>query len=101
MAASSAVLLLPTLPADRLPGFVVAANPDVGETIGWPEFADSVAAVHRGLPPAERDRAVMLTANYGEAGALARYGPARGLPRAYSGHNSMVTFAGRPTAPTW
>ncbi|GAA3781542.1 ArnT family glycosyltransferase [Micromonospora maritima] len=95
MAASSAVLLMPTLPPDRLPDFVVAANPDVGETIGWPEFADSVAAVHRGLPPAERDRAVVLTANYGEAGALARYGPARGLPRAYSGHNSMVTF-GRP-----
>ncbi len=95
MAASSAVLLLPTLPADRLPGFVVAVNYDAGETIGWPEFADSVAAVHRALPPAERDRAVVLTGNYGEAGALARYGPARGLPRAYSGHNSMATF-GRP-----
>ncbi|WP_112586922.1 ArnT family glycosyltransferase [Micromonospora noduli] len=91
------VLLLPVLPADRLPGFVVDVNYDAGETIGWPEFADSVARVHRGLPPEERSRAVVLTANYGEAGALARYGPARGLPRAYSGHNSMVDF-GRPPA---
>ncbi|MCF0094668.1 glycosyltransferase family 39 protein [Micromonospora sp. MH99] len=91
------VLLLPVLPADRLPSFVVDVNYDAGETIGWPEFADSVAAVHRGLPPQERSRAVILTGNYGEAGAIARYGPARGLPRAYSGHNSMVDF-GRPPA---
>ncbi|WNM38750.1 glycosyltransferase family 39 protein [Micromonospora halotolerans] len=95
MVASSAILLLPTLPADRLPGFVVEVNYDAGETIGWPAFADSVAAVHRALPPEERDRAIVLTGNYGEAGALARYGPARGLPRAYSGHNSMAGF-GRP-----
>ncbi|MEH1058057.1 hypothetical protein V6U89_22970 [Micromonospora sp. CPCC 206171] len=94
----SAVLLLPTLPADRLPGFVVEVNYDAGETIGWPAFADSLAAVHRGLlPPEQRQRAVILTGNYGEAGAVARYGPARGLPRAYSGHNSMAEF-GRPPA---
>ncbi|MCW3818220.1 glycosyltransferase family 39 protein [Micromonospora sp. DR5-3] len=91
----SAVLLLPTLPADRLPGFVVDVNYDAGETIGWPAFADSLAAVHRGLPPEQRTRVVILTANYGEAGAVARYGPQRGLPRAYSGHNSMAGF-GRP-----
>ncbi|WP_405432746.1 glycosyltransferase family 39 protein [Micromonospora sp. NBC_00617] len=91
------VLLLPVLPADRLPSFVVDVNYDAGETIGWPEFADSVATVHRGLPPQERSRAVILTGNYGEAGAIARYGPARGLPRAYSGHNSMVDF-GQPPA---
>ncbi|WP_309140749.1 glycosyltransferase family 39 protein [Micromonospora sp. M51] len=91
------VLLLPVLPADRLPGFVVDVNYDAGETIGWPAFADSLAAVHNGLPPEERSRAVILTANYGEAGAVARYGPDRALPRAYSGHNSMVDF-GRPPA---
>ncbi|MFG3700969.1 glycosyltransferase family 39 protein [Micromonospora sp. NPDC047620] len=94
-AVSSAVLLLPVLPADRLPGFVVAANYDAGETIGWPAFADSLATVHRGLPADQRQRAVILTANYGEAGAVARYGPARDLPPAYSGHNSMAAF-GRP-----
>ncbi|WP_239098563.1 ArnT family glycosyltransferase [Micromonospora qiuiae] len=93
--ASNAVLLLPLLPAERLPGFVVAVNYDAGETIGWPAFADSLAAVHRELPAEEQARAVILTANYGEAGAVARYGPQRGLPAAYSGHNSMADF-GRP-----
>ncbi|MGK5740616.1 glycosyltransferase family 39 protein [Micromonospora sp. URMC 103] len=95
--APNAVLLLPTLPADRLPAFVVDVNYDAGETIGWPAFADSLAAVHRALPAEQRQRAVVLTGNYGEAGAVARYGPARGLPPAYSGHNSMVDF-GRPPA---
>ena len=38
---------------------------------------------------------MIFTANYVEAGAIERFGPARGLPRAYSGHNSFWSF-GRP-----
>ena len=34
----------------------------------------------------------MFAGNYGEAGAIDRYGPALGLPRAYSGHNAYVRF---------
>ena len=48
-----------------------------------------------GLPPAERANAVVYASNYGEAGAIARYGPALGIPRAYSGHNAFWRF-GRP-----
>ncbi len=39
---------------------------------------------------------MILTSNYGEAGALTRYGPERGLPRAYSGHNSFADFGVPP-----
>jgi 4-amino-4-deoxy-L-arabinose transferase-like glycosyltransferase len=79
----NAVIALPLLPArDSDP--VVAVNGDVGETIGWPEFARTVARVHRGLPP----RTVVFTSNYGEAGAIDRYGPALGIPGAWSGHNA-------------
>jgi Dolichyl-phosphate-mannose-protein mannosyltransferase len=80
-----AIVALPVLPADQTEP-VVAVNEDVGETIGWPEFVETVADVHRELPNAER--AVILTDNYGEAGAIDRYGPALGLPPAYSGHNA-------------
>jgi hypothetical protein len=31
---------------------------------------------------------VLLTSNYGEAGAIEVFGPSLGLPRAYSGHNA-------------
>jgi hypothetical protein len=33
-------------------------------------------------------RAVIFTFNYGEAGAIDRYGPGLGLTHAYSGHNA-------------
>jgi hypothetical protein len=79
------LISLPILPAeDAAP--VIAMNGDVGETIGWPRFARTVANVAAGLP--DRGRAVVLTGNYGEAGAIDRYGPGLGLPPAYSGHNA-------------
>jgi 4-amino-4-deoxy-L-arabinose transferase-like glycosyltransferase len=78
-----ATIALPVLPeGDADP--VVVVNEDVGETIGWPELAETVAGVYRQQPRP----AVILTGNYGEAGAIDRYGPALGLPHAYSGHNA-------------
>jgi hypothetical protein len=41
---------------------------------------------------------VLLTLTYGEAGAIDRLGPARGLPHAYSGQNSYADFR-QPTDP--
>ena len=79
-AAVSLVISLPILPAKDA-GPVIDVNDDVGETIGWPDFARTVADVYRDLPP----EAVILTGDYGEAGAIDRYGPALGLPQAYSG----------------
>jgi hypothetical protein len=57
------------------------------DEFGWPELTDQVAAAWRreGLRP---NTAVVLAENYGEAGALARFGPARGLPAPLSGHLS-------------
>jgi 4-amino-4-deoxy-L-arabinose transferase-like glycosyltransferase len=87
----SAIIALPILPADRA-GPAVAANGDVGETIGWPEFTQTVANVYRraGGP------AVVFTGNYGEAGAIDRYGPGLGLPQAYSGHNAFAQWGPPP-----
>lgn len=80
----SAVIALPVLSA-RDAGPVIAANADVGETIGWPELVRTVAVAYR---RAGRGT-VIFTSNYGEAGAIDRYGPALGLPDAYSGHNAF------------
>lgn len=85
-AAVDAVIALPILPASDS-GPVVAMNADVGETIGWPQLARSVAAVYRTLPDGAHP--VIFTSNYGEAGAIDRYGQALGLPGAYSGHNAF------------
>jgi 4-amino-4-deoxy-L-arabinose transferase-like glycosyltransferase len=90
----SALIALPILPADQA-GPVIAMNADVGETIGWPQFARTVADVYRGAPR----QSVIFTSNYGEAGALDRYGPALGLPQAYSGHNAFAEWGPPPDRP--
>jgi 4-amino-4-deoxy-L-arabinose transferase-like glycosyltransferase len=101
-AASSAVIALPLVPVDRLADTPIPdLNEEAAETVGWPGLVRSVARVRHSLPAAERNRAVVFTENYGEAGAIDRFGAALGIPRAYSGHNAYWRF-GRPpdgTAP--
>jgi 4-amino-4-deoxy-L-arabinose transferase-like glycosyltransferase len=88
----AAVIAFPVIPDSAVNDSPVAAiNEDALETIGWPRFADWVAAGWERQPRST----VIFTANYGEAGAINRYRRSRGLPRAYSGHNSFASF-GRP-----
>ncbi|MEA2191607.1 MAG: hypothetical protein QOI73_1728 [Solirubrobacteraceae bacterium] len=91
--AVGAVIALPLLARDALDP-VLAVNEDAGETIGWPELARTVAGVAHTLP--DRRRAVILTRNYGEAGALERYGPPLGLPPVFSGHNAYGDWGPPP-----
>jgi hypothetical protein len=96
-AVANAVLMLPVLGVDivgRTP--VVAVNYDAGETIGWPQFAAQIAAVANALSAGERSSMVLLTGNYGEAGALDRFGPELGLPQPYSGHNAYHAWGPPP-----
>ena len=96
-AAISAVIGLCVLPARDLQGSVVMAlNPDSGETVGWTRFADTVAAVYRSLPVGQQRLAAIFTQNYGEAGAIAHFGPARGLPYPFSGHNGWALWGPPP-----
>jgi hypothetical protein len=83
-AAASALIALPILPVGDAGPFV-AMNSDVGETIGWPQFTRQVAAVQDRAP----HPTVIVTENYGEAGAIDRFGPRYALPSAYSGHNGF------------
>jgi hypothetical protein len=80
-------LLLPVLPPSSL-RVVAKVNYDAGETFAWPTYVAQILAVRDRLPPAERAAAVAVTGNYGEAGALARYGGTWGRAAVFSGHNS-------------
>lgn len=75
---------------------IVAVNYDAGETIGWPTYVRQVAGVVAGLPDLERPQVVILTRNYGEAGAIDRYGRALGLPKAHSGHDAYWLWGPPP-----
>jgi 4-amino-4-deoxy-L-arabinose transferase-like glycosyltransferase len=87
----SAIIALPILPAADA-GPVIAVNGDVGETIGWSEFARIVARVYDRTD----GNSVIFTSNYGEAGAIDRYGSSLGLPNAYSGHNGFSEWGPPP-----
>jgi 4-amino-4-deoxy-L-arabinose transferase-like glycosyltransferase len=91
----SVLIGLPVVPPAAL-GPVLAVNKEPGEQVGWPEFADTVAAGWARIPATERDTAVLLAGNYGEAGALEYYGPERGLPRPYSPHMSYADWGPPP-----
>jgi 4-amino-4-deoxy-L-arabinose transferase-like glycosyltransferase len=98
----AAPIALPVLPTSRTVDLGLAGvREDWAEMLGWPELAATVAAARDRLPPSQRDRAAIVAGNYGEAGAIDRYGPRLGLPPATSGHNGYWSWAGdgRPGAP--
>jgi hypothetical protein len=100
-AAISAVIALPLLPAAALARFPVQkVNYDLGEEIGWPSQVALIARVYDALPAAQRSTAAVLTGNYGEAGAVDRYGPALGLPPADSGANNYWLWGPPPARDT-
>jgi hypothetical protein len=104
MVAASLVLLpvaLPVLPASVLRTVPLQnINYDLGETIAWPRQVALVAREFDALPAAVRARTTIITGNYGEAGALARFGPAYGLPTAYSGANNFWLWGPPPARDT-
>ncbi|MGA8528128.1 MAG: glycosyltransferase family 39 protein [Acidobacteriaceae bacterium] len=73
----------------RLFHYQVEHSSDLADEIGWPEVVADVAGVWNQLPPDDRGRAAILAGNYGEAGALALYGPKYGLPEPISPVNSF------------
>lgn len=93
--AINTMVTLPVLPPSSLT-VPMALNKEQGEQVGWPALADATAKGWSAIPARERASAVVFTQNYGEAGALDRYGPARGLPRPYSGHMSYADWGPPP-----
>lgn len=65
---------------------------DYADMLGWEEQVAAVAAVYHRLPPEEREEAVVVAGNYGEAGALDFFGPRHGLPPAISPAGSYWFF---------
>lgn len=71
-------------------------NYNLGEEIGWQDLTRTVAGVYDGLPAEDRAQTVIVTGNYGEAGALQRYGAPFGLPAVYSGQNNFHLWGPPP-----
>ena len=96
----AAVISLPLVPVSMLGSTPIPGiNQATGDSVGWPAYVQQIASVYASLSPAERASAIVVTSNYGEAGAIARYGPGVGLPAPLSGQNELWFLAQPPTTP--
>jgi hypothetical protein len=66
-----------------------ALPPRFADMFGWPELVRAVDTVVASLPPEERDEAVILASDAGQAGAIDLFGPALNLPAVISGHGEF------------
>lgn len=99
--AVSLVLGLPLVPVGSLgktpiPGINQAAR----DSVGWPTYVRQIADAYEALPASDRANAVIVASNYGEAGAVDRYGRALGLPAVFSGQNQLYQQAMPPSSAT-
>jgi hypothetical protein len=98
-AAIAAPAALPVLPARVLHTVPLQKiNYDLAESIGWPKLVALVAREYDSLPGPQRRQTTILTGNYGEAGAIDRYGPGLSLPQANSGANNFWLWGPPPAA---
>ncbi|QKW22926.1 glycosyltransferase family 39 protein [Kitasatospora sp. NA04385] len=98
-ALADSLITLPVLAPAQL-SVVSVLYPEAAEQVGWPELTAAVAAGWAAVPPEQRGRAVVFAADYGEAGALVRYGARYGLPTPYSGHMSFYDWGPPPDSAT-
>jgi hypothetical protein len=64
----------------------------IADRLSWKELAEDVSSVYLSLPPEERRNTVIVSTNYGEAGALELYSKDYPLPLVYATHNSFLSW---------
>jgi 4-amino-4-deoxy-L-arabinose transferase-like glycosyltransferase len=94
-----ALITLPIEPVGNIHNTnIVAVNYDAGETIGWPTYVREIATAYRTLPP--QPTTIILAENYGEAGAIQRYGARSHLPHVYAVQNAYWLWGPPPADAT-
>lgn len=95
------IVALPIIPAAHLqPTGVGAINQTTRDQVGWPAYVGEVGSAYQALPVAERGSVALVAGNYGETGALDKYGHVYGLPKVYSGQNQLYFYGPPPESAT-
>lgn len=88
-----AVLVLPLVPISWLRASSDLSDAtELGERLGWDDFARTIARVADDLEPDERARVVVVGDNYTLPSAVELYRDRYDLPPAVSGHNSAYLW---------
>ncbi|MFI5086251.1 MAG: glycosyltransferase family 39 protein [Actinomycetales bacterium] len=92
------VISLPAVPVGVLGSTPIPGiNASSADQVGWPDYAGQVSRAVQGA--GQLPGLVILASNYGEAGALERFGEGQ-LPAVYSGHNALYALGPPPAAAT-
>lgn len=89
-------VLVPIATSGPLKAFALARSEDLREEQGWDTFVQTIAQVRDTLPPAQRANLGIITANYGEQGAVEVLGRSYALP-APIGLTNSAWLRGYPT----
>jgi hypothetical protein len=65
---------------------------DFADMIGWKELTTMTARAYATIPESKKQRTIVIGSSYAFAGALNYYGPAQGLPEAYSTNASFLLW---------
>lgn len=80
-----AKITLPITPASQLHATGLdTEEPDFASTVGWISITKQMTVIYGALPPSERDTTVIVSSDYGVAGALQIYGNSKLLPESFS-----------------
>lgn len=75
---------LPITPPNRLHATGLDSMDVFANTVGWPQITNQVTAIYTALPSSEQSVTVIISSDYGVAGALDIFGNAKMLPGVYS-----------------
>ena len=93
---------LPVLSVERARDLgIVKIRYDFQEMTGWEELAEQVSDVYRSLSPKVQAGTLIVTGNYGEAGAINLYGKPLGLPEPACTLPSYHHWGYSPADPRW
>ena len=82
---SLAKITIPNTPPDRLHATGLdTLDTDFASTVGWREITSQLTAMYQALPASERTTTVIVSSDYGVAGALQIYGNPALLPASFS-----------------
>ncbi|GAB3238539.1 glycosyltransferase family 39 protein [Hymenobacter seoulensis] len=74
---------------------------DYADMQGWQEMADKTWQAYQSLPAATRAHTLILTANYGQAGAINYFNRSRPMPSAQSFNGSYLFWFPAAAVQTW
>jgi len=82
---SLAKITIPLTPADRFHATGLdTLDTDLAATVGWPQITNQMTAIYGALPASQRATTVIVSSDYGVAGALQIFGNPRVLLASFS-----------------